>query len=317
MSEAHLAAFYALCAALASAIGNVIRQRSAQEVTDKPVGHLTLFGMLLRDKRWWLGGVGDISSYLLLALALDDGSVLLVMSLQVTALLFALPIYSRVTRHPVTRQEWMWAVLLAVALAIVIAVGQPMGGQQQASSQTWLVVALVMGPPLLLCLLGARIWRDRTVAAMLLGAVAGSLLAVFAVLMKGIVDIVEHHAGQLWHTPALYAWVFCGVAGMIYHQSAYRAGALTASLPTIIVAKPVVGGVLGITVLEETVRADGTGLFVLGVAAVMVIVATVGLARGEAATMAAGEGRDVRMTDRPKAPPQSLSAEAARDQRSG
>lgn len=307
MSEADIAAFYALCAALASAIGNVIRQRSAQEVTDKPVGHLALFGMLLRDKRWWLGGVGDIASYCLLALALDDGSVLLVMSLQVTALLFALPIYARLTRHPVTRQEWMWAVLLAVALAIVIAVGQPMGGQERASSQTWLVVALVMGPPLVLCLLGARILSDRPVAAVLLAAVAGSLLAVFAVLMKGIIDIVEHDAGQLWHTPMLYAWVLCGVAGMIYHQSAYRAGALTASLPTIIAAKPVVGGVLGVTVLEETVRADGTQWFVLAVAAVVVIVATVGLARGEAATMAAGAGRDVKITDQPKAPSQRLS----------
>jgi hypothetical protein len=307
MSETHLAAFYALCAALASAIGNVIRQRSAQEVTDKPVGHLALFGMLLRDKRWWMGGIGDISSYCLLALALDNGSVLLVMSLQVTALLFALPIYARLTRHRITRVEWTWAVLLAVALAIVIAVGQPVGGLEQASSQTWLVVGVVMGPPLLLCLLSARIWSDRPVAAVLLAAVAGSLLAVFAVLMKGIVDIVEHHAGQLWHTPALYAWVFCGVAGMIYHQSAYRAGALTASLPTIIVAKPVVGGVLGVTVLEETVRADGTGWFVLAAAAVVVIVATVGLARGEAATVAAGAGRDVKITDRPEAPSQYLS----------
>lgn len=302
-----MAAFFALCAALASAIGNVIRQRSAQEVTDKSVGHLALFGMLLRDKRWWLGGMGDISSYCLLALALDNGSVLLVMSLQVTALLFALPIYARLTRHPVTRREWMWAVLLAVALAVVIAVGQPLGGREQASSQTWLVVAIVMGPPLVLCLLGARIWSDRPIAAVLLAAVAGSLLAVFAVLMKGIIDIVEHGAGQLWHTPALYAWVFCGVAGMIYHQSAYRAGALTASLPTIIVAKPVVGGVLGVTVLGEIVRADGTAWFVLAVAAAVVIVATVGLARGEAATMAAGEGHDVKITDRPKAPSQRLS----------
>jgi hypothetical protein len=159
----------------------------------------------------------------------------------------------------------------------------------------------------MLCLLGARIWSDRPVAAVLLAAVAGSLLAVFAVLMKGVVDIVEHHAGQLWHAPELYAWVFCGVAGMIYHQSAYRAGALTASLPTIIVAKPVVGGVLGVIVLEETLRADGTQWFVLAVAAVVVIVATVGLARGEAATMAAGAGRDVRITDQPKAPSPRLS----------
>ncbi|OIN80234.1 DMT family transporter [Mycobacterium malmoense] len=306
MSRTDMAALLALCAALASAIGNVIRQRSAQEVTDKPVGHLTLFGMLLRDTRWWLGGLGDIASYVLLAAALDKGSVLLVMSLQVTALLFALPIYARVTRHPVTRREWTWAVVLAVALAVVIAVGDPTGGQQRAPLQTWIVVAVVLGPALGLCLLGARIWSKRPAAAVLLAAVAGSLLAVFSVLMKGIVDIVEHGAGQLWHTPELYGWVFCGVAGMIYHQSAYRAGALTASLPTIIVAKPVVGGALGIVVLGETLEAGGGEWFVLAVAAVLVIVATVGLARGEAATMAAGAGQDVKITDRPKSLSQRL-----------
>jgi hypothetical protein len=305
MSETQLAALLALLAALASAVGNVIRQRSAQEVTDKPVGHLTLFRMLLRDRRWWLGGLGDISSYCLLAVALDEGSVLLVMSLQVTALLFALPLYARLARHPITRGEWLWAVLLAVALAVVIAVGHPAGGQERGSLAAWLVVALVLGPPLVLCLLGARIWSDRPAAALLLAAVAGSLLAVFSVLMKGVVDVIEHRAGQLWHTPELYAWVFAGVAGMIFHQSAYRAGALTASLPTIIVAKPVVAGVLGVTVLGETLRADGTGWFVLVVAAVVVIGATVGLARGEAATMAAGAGRDVKTTDQLKATSQA------------
>ena len=308
MSGAEYAAILALCAALASAVGNVIRQRSAQEVTDKPVGHLTLFGMLLRDKRWWMGGIGDISSYCLLAVALDNGSVLLVMSLQVTALLFALPVYARMTRHRITRGEWTWAVLLSVALATVIAVGQPAGGREQASWQTWLVVAAVLGPPLLLCLLGARIWSDRPIAAVLLAAVAGSLLAVFAVLMKGIVDIVEHDPGHLLRAPQFYGWVFCGVAGMIYHQSAYRAGALTASFPTIIVAKPVLGGVLGVIVLGETLRASGPEWFVLAAAAVLVIVATVGLARGEAATMAAGAGRDVTTTDEPKTVPQGLGS---------
>jgi hypothetical protein len=304
MSNVDIAAVLALCAALAAAIGNVIRQRRAQEVTDKPVGHLALFSMLLRDTRWWLGGIGDVASYCFLAAALDRGSVLLVMSLQVTTLLFALPVYARLTRHPVTRREWMWAVLLAGALALVIAVGQPAGGQERASLQIWLVVAVVMGPLLGSGLLGARIWSNRPVAAVLLAAVAGSLLAVFAVLTKGVVDVVEHGAGKLWQTPELYAWVFSGVAGMIFHQSAYRAGALTASLPTIIIAKPVVGAVLGITVLEETVNADGTEWFLLAAAVAVVIVATVGLARGEAATMAAGAGRDVKISDQPRAPSQ-------------
>jgi hypothetical protein len=35
MSKAEYAVLIALCAALASAIGDVIRQRSAQEITDK------------------------------------------------------------------------------------------------------------------------------------------------------------------------------------------------------------------------------------------------------------------------------------------
>lgn len=167
------------------------------------------------------------------------------------------------------------------------------------------MVAAVIGPLLLLGLLGARIWVDRPVAALLLAAVAGSLLAVFAVLMKGVVDILERHPGQVWQSFELYALVGCGVAGMIYHQSAYRAGALTASLPTIIVAKPVVGGILGIVVLGETLAAGGWEWFVLAVTAVVVIVATVGLARGEAATVSAGAGRDVKSNERPTAATQA------------
>ncbi|BBZ45914.1 DMT family transporter [Mycobacterium parmense] len=306
MSRTDMAVLLALAAALAAAVGNVVRQRAAQEVTDKPVGHLALFGMLLRDRKWWLGGIGDVSSYVLIAAALDKGSVILVTALQVTALLFALPVYARLSRHRITGREWAWAVLLAAALAVAITVGNPAVGHERAPMSAWLAVVLVMGPLLGLCLLGARMWSDRPVAALLLAAVAGSLLGVFAVLTKSIVDILEHDAGHLLRTPELYGWVFAGAAGMIYHQSAYRAGALTASFPTIIVAKPVVGAVLGVTVLGETLHTGGAGWLVLAVAVTAVIAATVALARGEAATVAAGAGRDVRIDAMP-APSQPLS----------
>jgi glucose uptake protein GlcU len=80
---------------------------------------------------------------------------------------------------------------------------------------------------------------------------------------------------------------------MIFQQSSFRAGALTASLPTVTVTKPVVASLLGVLVLGETLRADGPERFVLVAAAIVVIVATIGLARGEAASIAAGAGRDV------------------------
>jgi hypothetical protein len=80
---------------------------------------------------------------------------------------------------------------------------------------------------------------------------------------------------------------------MIFQQSSFRAGALTASLPTVTVAKQVVASLLGVLVLGETLRADGPEVFALIAAAVVVIVSTVALARGEAASIAAGAERDV------------------------
>jgi drug/metabolite transporter (DMT)-like permease len=293
MTKVDVAALIALCAALASAVGDVIRQRSAHEITDKEVGHLELFRMSLRDKRWWLGGLAAITNYSLQAGALAWGSVVLVTSLQVTALLFALPIYARLTKQRVTRWEWVWAGVLAAALAVVIVVGDPTNGHQRAPLSTWLIVAAVMGPTLVLCVLAARVWKGRPVAAVLLAVVAGSSLALFAVLTKGVVEVAEEGPGAVLSAPEFYPWLVVAVCGMVFQQSAFRAGALTASLPTMTVCKPVVAGVLGVTVLGETLYTEGPAALVLISAVALVIIATVALARGEAASLAAETGRDV------------------------
>jgi hypothetical protein len=144
---------------------------------------------------------------------------------------------------------------------------------------------------------GARIWSG-VVAAVLLAMVAGSSLALFAVLTKGVVEAGHGGIAGLLGAPELYAWVAIALAGMVFQQSSFRAGALTASLPTMTLAKPVVGWILGITVLGETLRVDGTEVFVLVVAMVVMIVATVALARGEAATMEAVNRRRMTATRR-------------------
>ncbi|MEE3067331.1 MAG: DMT family transporter [Actinomycetota bacterium] len=284
MEKTDIAVVLALLAAFASALGNVVRQRSAQEITDKPVGHLELFRMSVRDGKWWLGAGGAIANYALQAAALTLGSVMLVTSLQVTALLFALPIYARMTRRSVTRWEWTWALLLAAALAVVVVVGDPDPGASRGSVQTWMVVALVMGPALVFCVWGARKWPG-SVAAVLLAIVAGSSLALFAVLTKAVVVIVGDGVGALLTAPEFYAWIAAALAGMIFQQSSFRAGSLTASLPTAVVAKPVVGSILGMAVLGEYLDCSGIAKVVLAVGVVVVVVATVALARGEAATM--------------------------------
>ena len=302
MAKAEIAAvLLALGAALVSAVGSVIRQRSAHEIVDKPVGAWELFLLSVRDTRWWWGAAAAVANYALQAAALSLGSVMLVTALQVTVLLFALPINARITHQRATAWEWFWAASLAGAVAVIVMVGNPASDQQRAPLETWVVVAIVMGPALVFCVLGARIWSGA-VAAVLLAVVAGSSLALFAVLTKGVVEAAEGGLGAVLRAPELYAWLAVALAGMVFQQASFRAGALTASLPTMTLAKPVVGWILAITVLSEELRVDDEKLFVLVGAVIVMIVSTVALARGEAAGMEALGRRRSKATAQPLAP---------------
>jgi hypothetical protein len=151
----------------------------------------------------------------------------------------------------------------------------------------------VMGPLLVFCVLGARVWNRTAIAPILLAVVAGSSLALFAVLTKGAVGAASGGFGAFLRAPESYCLIPAALVGMIFQQSAFRAGALTASLPAVTVAKPTVASLLGILVLRETLNADGPGSFMLLAAAVLVVISTIALARGEAASMAKGAGQDV------------------------
>jgi len=289
-----LAALLALCAALASAVGDVIRQRSAQEITDQQVGHLELFWLSLRDPRWWGGGAAAVANYALQAVALAVGSVMLVTGLQVTALLFALPMYAWLTRRRVTNWEWVWAILLAAALAVVVIVGDPTEGKHHAPAATWIIVSVVLAAVLVGCVLAARIYKGRPAAAVLLAVVAGTSLAVFALLTKVLVEVLKADGiGAVLRAPALVPWLVATLAGMIFQQSAFRAGALTASMPTMTVAKPLVASALGVLLLNETIQAGGTEDVAVIIGVVLIVIATAALARGEAATIVAEAGADV------------------------
>lgn len=281
MGKTDIAAVLAVAAALMVGIGDVIQQRSAQQVTDKPVGTLALFRRLLRDRQWWTGSLVAGAGFGFQAAALALGSVVLVQALLVTSLLFALLISARANHRRITARQAIWAVLLAAAVAVVVTVGDPQEGTPRGSLQTWTVVAVIMGPALVLCVIGARVFPG-TVAALLLGLMSGSLWGLFSVLTKGVVDQLDRGIPALLRIPEVYVWVVVAIAATAWEQSAFRAGPLTASLPAVTVAEPVVGSVLGVTVLGETLRTNGTGLVALGFSVAVMAAATVALAHSQA-----------------------------------
>ena len=291
MDKADIAALLALGAAFFIAVGDVMHQRSAHDVTDEQVSPLALFMRLLRDRQWWLGSAVSGAGFALQAAALGFGSVLLVQAVLVTSLLFALPINARLTHHKVTRFQWMWAAVLATSVVVIVTVGNPTEGHSRASFETWSLVLLVLGPALVACVIGSRIFSGP-VSAVLLAIVSGALWGLFAVLTKGVVDRLDDGIVEVLKTPELYAWVAVAVAGTAWQQASFRAGALTASLPTMTVTEPIVGSVLGVVVLGEALRPGEAGWLTLAVAVTAMVVATAALARGEAATMGSGEAAE-------------------------
>lgn len=292
MASVEFATILALGAALLAGIGYVTLQRSARQVTaEEYVGHFTLFHLSLRHALWWLGSLAAVASFTLQAIALTmgSGSVVLVQSLQATALLFALLIDARLTHHRCTPREWMWAVLLAGAVAVIVMSGNPAAGTTRAPFSTWAVVAVVVVPAVVLCVVGARI-ASGSLSAVLLAVASSATLAVFTVLTKGVVTELGEGFATLIRTPELYAWILVLPIGLMLQQSSLRVGALTASLPTITVARPVIASVLGITVLDEVLHTGRVALVALVAAVVVVVVATVALARDEVAMMTVSAG---------------------------
>ena len=290
MTKTDIAALLALAAAFFVGLDNVIHQRSAHEVTDEEVGIVGLFIRLLGDRQWWLGTIGGALGFALQAAALGFGSVLEVQAILCTALLFALPMNGKIYHRRVTRWEWTAAALLAAGVAGIVTVGNPQPGRSHWSLETWLKVGAVMVVVRILCGVGARMWPG-TPRAVLLAVVAGSLWGLVAVLTKGVTEILGHGLSALLRAPAPYWWAGIAVAAMALQQSFFRAGSLTASMPTMFVTQPVVGSMLGIVVLGETIHTSAFGYIALGVAVVLTVVATAALALGQAARSHAGDAR--------------------------
>jgi drug/metabolite transporter (DMT)-like permease len=282
LSTTGIAVLLAEAAALMIGIGDVLEQRSAQQVTDKPVGTFALFRRLLRDRRWWTGSLVAAAGFGLQAAALGLGSVVLVQALSVTSLLFALLISARVNHRRITRWQGIWATLLVAAVAVVVTVGNPQAGSPRGSVETWTVVGLIMGPVLILCVIGSRVF-SASVGALLLGLMSGSLWGLFSVLTKSVVDQLDRGIPALLRLPELYVWAVLAIAATAWEQSAFRAGPLTASLPAVTVAEPVVGSVLGVTVLGETLSTNSVAVTALGLSVAVMAAATVALAHSQAA----------------------------------
>jgi drug/metabolite transporter (DMT)-like permease len=278
-----LTVLLAVLAAVFLAIGIVVRQRATMDVPQEHGVSSVMFLTLLRRPLWWGGTVAAVAGFVFQALALAKGSLLLVQPILVSGLLFALPLSARLAHRRVTRGEWAWAVVLTAALAVFVLLAKTRPGDYEASLPLSALVAVICTAAVCACVVVAA----RTTGwkrAVLLAVAVGVLFGVVAVLTKLVMHLLTHEGLRtVLTTPVLYLLVVTGVLATFLQQSAFHAGSLQTSVPTMLVLEPVVAVVLGAVVLGEHLDVSQLDTVLIAISAVAMAAATIALGRDEGA----------------------------------
>jgi drug/metabolite transporter (DMT)-like permease len=284
------------------AFASVLQQRGASAQPPEQALRLTLLGRLLLNPLWVLGLGCDVAGYGFQFLALGHGTLVVVQPLLVTGLLFALPLGAAWAGRRLKRRDWAAAVLVCAGLAVFLTVANPASGHADVRPFVWvLLLASAAGAVVLFVVssLGRVAWQR----AVLLSAAAGIVYGTTAALTKtsshllddGLIHLLAH-----WQP---YALLVAGIGGMVIAQSAFQAGSLDSSLPTMTVVDPVVSIVIGAVAFGESIAAGPGDLAAEVIALVVMSCGVFLLARSEALrTLPAPEPEPVRAVPEPQPP---------------
>jgi drug/metabolite transporter (DMT)-like permease len=276
-----LAVLFALGSALMYAFASVLQQRGASEQPADQALKLSLLGRLLRNPLWVVGLGCDVAGYGLQFLALGHGTLVVVQPLLVTGLLFALPLGAAWSGRRLGPWDWVAAVLVCAGLAVFLNRASPQPGHTDVRPFVWLLL-LASAAGAVLLLVAASKGRVAWQRAVLLSASAGIVYGTTAALTKTSSHLLD---GGLLHLLAHWqpwALLVSGVGGMVIAQSAFQAGSLDASLPTMSVVDPVVSIIIGAVAFGESVAAGPGDLAVEVIALAVMSGGIFLLARSEA-----------------------------------
>jgi drug/metabolite transporter (DMT)-like permease len=272
----------ALFAGFLFAIGSVLQQKGTLEEPDANALRAGFILRLLRRPIWLLGVVADGAGYVAQAAALGVGKLVVVQPLMVSSVVFALPLGVWLTHQRVGRREILGAGAVVAGLTVFMVVSNPSGGHDDASLATWAIAAGATGGAALGLVLAAA-GRRPAVRAALIGSSAGILFGFVAGLTKSTVDRFGDGAAAVFGDWHIYALAAASFAGFMLVQASLHTGALAPAISTSMVLETVVGVLIGITVLEESLHESEWGLAVTALALSSIVAGLIALARAHEA----------------------------------
>ena len=246
-----LAAGLALIAAFLFALAAALQQKGALNLPTISLADPKSLVRLLGEKMWLIGTLALFTGYAFQAGALDRGRLSIIQPLLVTTVVFALPLGYFLTQQHVGRREVIGAVVILVGLALFVYFGDPAGGKDNASNTQWAItIGIISGFSVLLLIFGSG--GGLTMKAAVYGTVAGVLFGLSSALTKPTLDYLHQSVGTMLSHWECYALAVAGVLGFVLQQVSLGTGRLAPSVATVSVANPVVGILIGMLLLDET-----------------------------------------------------------------
>lgn len=260
----------ALVAALLFALGTVLQQRAGLESPSEGASS----GLLLRmaKRPVWLAGIAaDGLGFAAQATALGIGRLAVVQPLLVASVVFALPLGARFSGQKIRRVDIGAAALVVAALTAFLLIAEPSGGSDDAPLNEWLIAGGVCAAICVPLVLLGRVGSPPRRAASL-GIATGILFALSAALTKVVVDQLDEGIFEIFLSWHLYALVAIGYASMTLNQLALNTGSLAPAVATSLSFDPITSVILGVTLLDESLRTtaiEGVGLAIALAAALV------------------------------------------------
>jgi drug/metabolite transporter (DMT)-like permease len=203
-------------------------------------------------------------------LALRRGSLVLVEPLLVLSLVFALPVTAWLDHRRISARDVASTAIIMGGLALFLGVAHPGLGHPHASATAWTVLTVVIVATCGATVVGAR-GGSRPRAAVLLGFGSGTAFGYVAALTERTGHLLDRGVVHTLTTWEPYALIAGGAVALLLTQSAFHAGALRLSLPTLTVAQPLVAVIIGLGLFGEHIDSRGAapGWEALGLAMVV------------------------------------------------
>jgi drug/metabolite transporter (DMT)-like permease len=248
-SAAEAAVVLAVVSAFAYTLGLALQQKANLATVGSAGSRLSIVWRVVSSRWWIVGFVLGVGGFVLHGVALAIGSLTLVQILQVSQIVFMVPLSAWVAHVALQRSDWVGGALVGVGLVGLLLALSPSQDTRQGGVASWTLVGVGSALAVVALVLAGRgsPWK-----APLYGAAAGVLFGVEAATLKVVSDDLQNDFSLLTALrPATWITLVLAVIGVAIQNLALRAGSLASAQASLTIATPIVSAIIGSTVFGE------------------------------------------------------------------